>query len=103
MGQRWALCVPCLGVCVLTHLGILNPHPVSALPWAGPAPLLSCQAPMTVLICPGKHGRRSQALQVVTGPRGLFGSATVCFFSTEALALVTNGSDGPTDCGCQLG
>lgn len=44
----------------MTHLGILSPHPMTTLLWAGPAPLLSCQALLTVLICPGKHGRKAK-------------------------------------------
>lgn len=96
MGSLCALA----GGLYIDALGYPEPPPYDypALGWPSPSSLLPGSADSPHL--PWEAWKESQALQVVTGPRGLVGTATVCFFSTEALALVTSGSDGPTDCDC---
>lgn len=59
-------------------LGVWCPPDCPALCWPGPT--LSCQALVTVLNCPGNHGKKEQSPEVVTSPPG-------------PAALVTSGFD----------
>ena len=102
-GRDGALCVCCLGDCVLTHLRIPGSHPdCPALGWPGSSSLLLGSGDSSRLPWEAWKEGAEPPRWSVTGPRGLVGTAAVSFFSADALALVTNGFDGPTGWGCQL-
>lgn len=100
--EMGSLCALPGGLCIDT-LGYPEPPPYDcpALGWPSPSSLPPGSADSPHL--PWEAWKEKPSSPGGHWPTGPGGHCHCVFFSTETLALVTSGSDCPTDCDCQLG